>query len=240
MPGLKFFYDQLFLTLPTPTSSYAGQTVIVTGSNIGLGKEATRHFARLGASTVILAVRSLEKGHEAKADIESSTGRKPGVVQVWELDMASYASVKAFARRVADELPRVDIVIENAGKATGKFENAEGNESTITVNVVSTFLLAALLLPKLRRVADKYCIRPTLTIVTSEVHAWAAFKEREAPEGKIFNLLSDEDSWEKYKPDRYLVSKLLEVLAIQALADRNSGATSPVTLNCVNPGFCHS
>ena len=240
MPGLKFFYDQLFLTLPTPTGSYAGQTVIVTGSNIGLGKEAARHYARLGASTVILAVRSLEKGHEAKTDIESSTGTKPGVVQVWELDMASYASVKAFAKRVADELPRVDIVIENAGKAAGNFELAEGNESTITVNVVSTFLLAALLLPKLRRVADEYGIRPTLTIVTSEVHAWAAFKEREAPEGKIFDLLSDEGSWDRNKPDRYPVSKLLEILAIKALADRNGDATSAVTLNCVNPGFCHS
>ena len=49
--------------------SFTGQTVIVTGSNVGLGKGAARHFARLDAEKVILAVRN-----EAKQDIERSTG----------------------------------------------------------------------------------------------------------------------------------------------------------------------
>ena len=238
---LRFFYNQFFITPPTPTGSYAGQTVIVTGSNAGLGKEAARHFTRLGASTVILAVRSLDKGHAAKADIESSVGRKPGAIQVWELDMASYASVKAFAKRVDDELPRVDIVFENAGKSTAVYERAEEGESSITVNVTSTFLLAALLLPKLRRTAEEFGTRPTLTIVASEVHAWAKFKESQAPDGKIFDTLNDEGSFKKYAADRYMVSKLLEILVIQAIGEQyGKGQSYPVTVNFVNPGFCHS
>lgn len=238
----RFFYSQLFVTLPVPAGSYAGQTVIVTGSNTGLGKEAARHFVRLGASTVILAVRSLDKGNAAKTDIESTTDRELGseTIQVWELDMARYASVKAFAKRVEDELPRVDIVIENAGLFSRQFVRAEEGESTITVNVVSTFLLAALLLPKLRRTAEEFDVRPTLTLVNSETHAWAAFKESQSPDGKIFETLNDEARWDKFWVDRYMASKLMGVLAIQALEVHYGSATYPATVNFVNPGLCRS
>ena len=33
----RFVYGQLFGTLPVPTASFAGKTVIVTGANTGLG-----------------------------------------------------------------------------------------------------------------------------------------------------------------------------------------------------------
>lgn len=64
-----------------------------TGANVGLGKEATRHYVRLGASKVIIACRSVEKGESAKKDIETSTGRK-GVLEVWQLDLQNYDSVR--------------------------------------------------------------------------------------------------------------------------------------------------
>lgn len=237
---LRFLYNQIFITLPTPTGSYTGQTVIITGANTGLGKEAARHFAHLGASTVILAVRTLSKGEAAKSDIEATTKCDPNVIQVWSLDMCSYDSVRDFAARVERDLPRVDIMIENAGITTYTFRRAEDGESMITTNVVSTFLLASLVLPKLRETAQKFNIRPTLTIVTSETHAWAKFEEQKAPEGELFEMLSDESIWEKRKGDRYLTSKLLEVLAVQRIGELYPRDSYPVTINCVNPGFCHS
>jgi retinol dehydrogenase 12 len=54
--------------------------------------------------------------------------------------------------------------------ATPKYEKIEGMESTITVNVISTFLMALLLLPKLRADAIKFNILPRLSIVASEAH----------------------------------------------------------------------
>ncbi|OSS49738.1 hypothetical protein B5807_05984 [Epicoccum nigrum] len=235
---MGFIYSQLFASLPSPTYDYTGKTVIVTGSNVGLGKEAARHFTRLGASTVILAVRSIEKGEDAKRDIESST-RKQGVIQVWQLDMSSYQSVLNFSARASKELPRLDVALLNAGVARGKWELAEGEESTITVNVTSTFLLALSLLPKLKETASKFNTRPNLTITASEVHAWAKFEERKAPEGKIFETLSSNEHTGAID-DRYMVSKLLEVLAVRAMAEQKSAPQIPVTINCVNPGLCHS
>ncbi|KAJ4990221.1 short-chain dehydrogenase [Stagonosporopsis vannaccii] len=235
---MGFIYSQLFASLPSPTYDYNGKTVIVTGSNVGLGKEAARHLTRLGASTVILAVRSIEKGEAAKRDIESST-RKQGVLKVWQLDMSSYQSVLDFAAKASKELNRIDVALLNAGVARGQWELAEGEESTITVNVNSTFLLAFSLLPKLRETAAKFNTRPNLTIVASEVHRWAAFEERKAPEGKIFETLSSNETTGAIA-DRYETSKLLEVLFVRAMAEQKSASQIPVTINCVNPGLCHS
>ena len=103
---------------------------MVTGANIGLGLEAARHFTRLNAEKVILAVRNLEKGNEAKKSIEESTHRT-GVVDVWELDLSIYQSVEQFAAK-AQNLERLDVLVENAGINAMTFDLAEGQERTIT------------------------------------------------------------------------------------------------------------
>lgn len=142
----------------------------MTGANVGLGLEAARHFARLGAAKVILACRNTDKGERAKADIERSTARS-GIVEVWSLDLCSFESVKQFCQR-ADQLPRLDVVVENAAVAMigPQAALAEGYESTITVNVVSTFLMALLLLPTLKRTATEFNVQPKLVIVSSDAH----------------------------------------------------------------------
>ena len=93
-----------------------------------MGKEAARHFVRLNAERVILACRSLDKGEAAKRDIETTT-RRANVLEVWQLDLASYESVKQFARQV-QTLKRLDIVVENAGISTTQWKTLEDNEST--------------------------------------------------------------------------------------------------------------
>jgi retinol dehydrogenase-12 len=108
----------------------------------------------------------VEKGEVAKKDIEEST-KRTGVVEVWQVDLSSLRKRQAVLQSSA-KLERLDIVTENAGLATPKYTEVEGMESTITVNVISTFLMALLLLPKLRADAIKFNILPRLTIVASD------------------------------------------------------------------------
>ncbi|KAI1618568.1 short-chain dehydrogenase/reductase [Exophiala viscosa] len=230
---MAFFYSQLFVKPAYPTSMFSGKTVVVTGSNTGLGKEAARHFARLGASKLILAVRNTKAGEAAKKDIEATTKCPSSVIEVWSLDLSSYDSVKAFASR-ASELPRIDVLLENAGIAASKFQFAEGHERTVTVNVISTFLLALLLLPKLKATSKEFKTEPHLTIVSSEVHGWTKFPEWK--EANTFKTLDDESKTNF--EERYPTSKLLEVLVIRAIAPKLAG--SGVILNYLNPGLCHS
>lgn len=176
MQFFSFINSQLFVTLPLPTHDFTDQVIIVTGANTGLGLEAARYFLNLHAARVILAVRSVSKGEAAKQELESSSTRGPGVLEVHPLDMESAASVGAFVTKI-NSLPRVDILLLNAGKVTQEFYLAEGNESTIAVNVVNTFLLALLMLPKLRQAAEEFSIVPRIVVVASDRHVMTNLPE---------------------------------------------------------------
>ena len=187
----SLLWSQWCFTPPYPTTSWVGKTVIVTGSNVGLGREAARHFARLGAEKVILAARNLEAAEKAKGSIEATTKCGADVVECWALDLCSYDSVKEFAAR-CKTLSRLDCLLENAGVSKYRFRMVPGalDELQITTNVVSTFLLAFLLLPKLKETALKFNTLPHLTIVTSELHHQTTIPERKAVKsGKHATLL---------------------------------------------------
>jgi NAD(P)-dependent dehydrogenase (short-subunit alcohol dehydrogenase family) len=177
MPSLgNFLHTQLIAKIPVPTSSFDSKTVIITGSNTGLGKEAARHVARLGASKLIIACRNTSKGNDAKLEIESSVKCKPDVIEVWELDIESPASVKKFVER-ANTLPRLDVLINNAGIQTVNYQTVYETERTLAVNNIGTFLLALQLIPKLKETAKKYQLTPHLTFTGSALYDVAKFPQ---------------------------------------------------------------
>jgi NAD(P)-dependent dehydrogenase (short-subunit alcohol dehydrogenase family) len=183
-----------------------------------------------------MACRTLSKGKAAKEDVEKAE-KRTGVIQVWELDLSSYASVKAFTER-CKTLPRIDVVLENAGVFFTKFTRTEGHETTITVNVISTFMLALLLLPTLRQSAAKTGSKSFLTIVSSEMHFWTSLPEKKSP--NIFAELDNEETADMQ--NRYSVSKLLEILAMRHLTKSiiKDRYEYPVVINCASPGWCKS
>lgn len=202
----QFLYSQLFVTPHYPTHDFTGQTIIVTGSNTGLGLDAARHFARLNCAKLILAVRTVSKGEKAKESILATTKRTSDCIEVWELDLSKTWSVKAFATR-AKQLHRLDVLVENAGvlPPTTFTATAEGNEMGLQTNVISPFLLALLLLPKLRETAAKFKSVPHLVVVTSEMHHVAAFKEKEKDD--IYTELNSEKAYAEVGGDRYVTSQ---------------------------------
>ena len=230
-----FIHRQFIYEPPVPTASFMNKTAIITGSNTGLGREAARWIVKLGASRVIIACRNMEKGRTAAMDIELTTSCSSDTLEVWQLDMSSYASFQAFAKRVRAELPRVDSLLLNAGIGTRKYRRTEDNEETITTNVVSTSLLAFLLLPKLRETAFQYSTQTHITVTASELYEVAAFKERKAPAGQIFARLNDEKT--AAMADRYNVSKLLEIFVVKQMAAMAPLSSNNVVVNCVAPGY---
>jgi retinol dehydrogenase-12 len=77
-----FMRVQLFLDIPKPTASFSGKTVIITGANSGLGKEAAKHIVRLNASKVILACRNAATGEAAKFEILTQLRCSKDVLEV--------------------------------------------------------------------------------------------------------------------------------------------------------------
>ncbi|TPR10427.1 hypothetical protein CAN33_0022100 [Aspergillus niger] len=243
-------YNQLFVTpsLPPAPFPFHNRTVIITGANTGLGLAAAHHIASGPIGKLILAVRNLSAGESARAEIlNAQPDCDPQTVEVWPLDLASYDSVRAFATRATTTLDRLDVLLCNAGLATFQCSKAEGHERMITVNVISTFLLAVLLVPKLRE-TRRLCQQmgeeghiPVLSIVASEVHAFTKFPERNAPAEKgvgVFEALDEPERYYKTMAERYRTSKLLDVLLTRELADRIGD--DDIVVNCLNPGLCRS
>lgn len=252
-PGiLQFLNGQVLQTPPLPTTDLTGRTIIVTGANTGLGFDCAKHLVRLNVSRLILACRSIQKGEAAKETIISSqpTNQKAKTtIEVWPIDMSSYDSVLAFGDRCENSLTRLDAVVENAGISQPEYVLAEDNESTITVNVVSTFLLALLLLPKLQESRDRYGITPRLSIVGSAVHFWANTKDLDVIPGQsIFDRLNDKQT--ANMGDRYFMSKLLVMFCVRELAAQLKMSSSSsaaeamkkplVVVNNVAPGWCQT
>ncbi|AEO69927.1 uncharacterized protein THITE_2057134 [Thermothielavioides terrestris NRRL 8126] len=190
MPSFgDFIRTQWIIKIPRPSASFAAKTVVITGGNAGLGKEAAKHIVRLGAAKVILGCRSLDRGNSAKREIEALLKCSPDVVEVWELDLESPSSVKSFADR-ANALPRLDVLINNAGMQTQQFQVVYGTERMVAVNVIGTFLLAVQLVPKLRETARNFKTTPHMTFVGSALYDVAKWPENHG--GDIFAWFQDE------------------------------------------------
>ena len=186
----------------------------------------------------------MKKGEAAKEAIrqESKTSHQTSI-EVWEVDLDKYKSVVSFSGRVRSQLPRLDGVVANAGIELDKFETSEECERTLTINVISTFLMALSILPKLKETAETYGVDTTLTIVGSMIHIWAPDSQLQVSDNQqIFQALSDSSTADMKQ--RYPLSKLIVEQCFRELAERYPASTRDeqhqVVINCVNPAWCTS
>jgi NAD(P)-dependent dehydrogenase (short-subunit alcohol dehydrogenase family) len=121
--------------------------VVVTGGNSGIGLAMAQELAARGAR-VCLACRNQGKAAEARDRI---LARTPGAhVELYELDLASFDSIRAFAQRFAADHAHLDVLLNNAGAAPLSQQfTQEGFELQFGGNYLGHFLLTHLLLPRL-------------------------------------------------------------------------------------------
>lgn len=236
MPGPGFLIRGKFFPPKQITTTFEGKTVIVTGSNSGVGFATALKYVQLAASTVILGVRSLERGETAKAQIEEATGRA-GVVQVWQLDMASFESIDAFAKRV-ESLKKVDIAVLNAGVINRNFtQSGKGWENNLQINTLGTALLAILLTPKLQ--ASRIANSPAhLVVVTSTGHQEVQLKPRD--KDQLLHKYNSDLGVGPYQ--QHVTSKLFMMWITRELAYRclDANGEPTVIFNDACPGACRS
>ncbi|UED84470.1 oxidoreductase [Streptomyces profundus] len=122
-----------------------GRVAVVTGANSGLGLVTTTELARHGAH-VVMAVRDVGAAEPIVREIRRTIPE--ATLEPRELDLASLASVRAFAKGVTADFPALDLLVNNAGvlhlgppRAT-----ADGFEAHFGVSVLGHFALTALLL----------------------------------------------------------------------------------------------
>lgn len=97
-----------------------GRVAVVTGGSLGIGKAVARSLAHEGADVVITARRQAPLEQAAK-EIAAETGRR--VVPIAS-DTTDTASVRAMVASAAEELGRIDILVNGAAAPSGLVRNA--------------------------------------------------------------------------------------------------------------------
>ncbi len=125
----------------------AGKTAIVTGAASGIGVETARALAGAGAR-IVMPVRSREKAEAVAAEIRASTGN--AAVEVADMDLADFASVRTFADTFVASGAALDLLINNAGiMATPERRIMDGFEAQFGTNHLGHMLLTCRLAPAL-------------------------------------------------------------------------------------------
>lgn len=229
-----------FNPFPEPTARFDGKTILLTGGSDGLGLEAAIKFLQLGASSVTIGARNIEKANKAKEDIEQRAER-PGTIQIWPLDMNNYKSVAEFAERASKELPRLDVAMLNAGLMLRDYTpSPEGWEEILQVNSLSTIYLAILLLPQLRASRTE-TNTPHLVFTASSRFKGITQEDLTPPDGgKVIDYLSAKDTFNSQR--QYSASKLLIEFAMRHIAEHTKGPDGniQVIVSSVCPGLCSS
>lgn len=195
-------------------SDLSGKTILVTGSNTGIGRAAAEAFAVRGAH-VVLANRS-----EAKTQpVLDAIRAKGGSAEFVPLDLSDLAATRQAADRLG-EMPRIDVLVNNAGLAGLGGISTQGFELTFAVNHLGPFLLTERLLPKLREATAARVV-----FVASRSHF-------QARGGIDFGALRQPTRAAGLK--EYGVSKLCNVLYARELARRLAG--TGVTTYSLHPG----
>ncbi len=189
---------------------------LVTGASAGIGLYTALGLARAGFR-VIIAGRDGARIEQARLTVAERAGST--MVETALADFASLAAVRALAETVLAAHDRLDLLVNNAGLITPRFQlSAEGYELTIAVNHLAPFLLTNLLLDRLRASAPS-----RIVTVASQAHRGARLD--------LADLAGPQD-WSPLKA--YARSKLCNILFTRALARRLAG--SGVVAAALHPG----
>jgi NAD(P)-dependent dehydrogenase (short-subunit alcohol dehydrogenase family) len=163
------------------------RVVVVTGASDGIGAAAARLLTDRGDAVIVVG-RSPEKTERVAHSLGAS---------FYLADFSNFDEVRQLASRLQNDLPRIDVLANNAGGVMGqRFVTVDGHELTTQVNHLAPFLLTNLLLATLissqtsvintSSSAHRFAGRLDLNDLTLE-HGYSAFNAY--ARAKLMNIL---------------------------------------------------
>lgn len=196
----------------------AGKNILITGATDGIGKQAAKELAAMGAN-IILVGRSEERCEQAVEDVKVFSGNPQ--VDYLLADLSSMQQVSDLADEALARLTQLDVLVNNAG---GSFltrqETIDGFEMTFALNHLAYFLLTLRLLPLLEST-------PESRIVSTSSGAHRRVKR--------FHLNDLQHKRGYFIFTAYMQSKLANIMFTYSLARQLAG--KEITVNCFHPGL---
>ncbi len=205
-------------TWPADPQPMPGKVVLVTGAASGLGLAACQGFARLGARVLAVA-RSDERAAQAVAKIRQAV--PDARAEPLACDVSDLRALRAFAARLDDSEPKLDVLVNNAGvMPPERRRSPDGHELTFATHVLAPFALIAWTRPLLERSA------PAVVINVSS----GGMYSRSIPCDDL------ESERVEYSPTRmYATTKREEVVISEGWAQRLHGRR--VFVHSMHPGW---
>lgn len=192
-----------------------GKIVLITGANAGIGFATAISLARQGAEIAMVCRDPDRAGAAIKAIAEVALAPP----SLFIADLSSQAAIRGLAAALPGKLPRIDVLINNAGAAFATREfTVDGIEKTFATNHLAPFLLTNLVIDLIRRSPAGRIVNLTAGIPVSR--------------SSFLDNLQGERHYSQF--GAYRSSKISNILFTYELARRLEGTGT--TVNCVHPG----
>ncbi len=123
------------------------KTTFITGASAGIGLACAQKFAEQGSNLILLARRK-EKLEQVADEIRNNYSVK---VLTSTVDVRNYEEIKKFLDTLPSEFQKIDILINNAGKALGLSKIYEADladwEEMIDTNIKGLLYCSRLIIP---------------------------------------------------------------------------------------------
>lgn len=133
-----------------------GNSILITGGTSGIGRGLAEAFHRLGNQVVVAGRR--------QHLLDEITDANPGMVSL-QLDVRDPTAIEAFTARVREEIPALNVLVNNAGIGRPESLTADPVDLSISRDIIETNIMSVLhvtvaLLPTLKK-------QPRATIITT-------------------------------------------------------------------------
>lgn len=134
------------------------RTIVITGASSGIGEAAAMRLAELGATVCLVARRETEL--QRVCDTIRSAG---GEAYVYPADLTDQDAIAACAQRLLDAHPRIDVLVNNAGKSIRRalldsLDRFHDYQRTMQLNYLAAVQLTLALMPRFRQQGSGHII----------------------------------------------------------------------------------
>jgi NAD(P)-dependent dehydrogenase (short-subunit alcohol dehydrogenase family) len=194
-----------------------GKVVVVTGATSGIGRIAAERLAARGARIVFIA---RDQGRAEHTLARLGKVGPDAAHKALIADLSKLTDTKRIGYRIAEEEPRIDVLINNAGNIFARGTvTADGLERTFSLNHMAYFVLTLMLRDRLVTSSPARIVN-----TASRAHQGNLLDFHDLQMEKHYRVMT-----------AYGRSKLANILFTRELARRLAG--TGVTANCLHPGF---
>jgi 3-oxoacyl-[acyl-carrier protein] reductase len=187
-------------------TEFTGKTAIVTGATRGIGRAITQALLEQGATVIGLYAGNRTAAGQMQLDCQEAGDR----LVLEQVDVSDHQAVCALFDRLAARVPRIDILISNAGirqDAVLPLMKEEQWQQVIDVNLTGSY----------------HMVRQTIPLMLAQKY------------GRIIFITSPMGKYGSVGQANYAASKAGQVGLMKSVA--KEVAKRKITVNAVSPGF---